>query len=282
LPRPNQQSRIVEILSTLDETIEQTEALIAKMQQVKAGLMHDLFIRGVTSDRCLRPTREQAPDLYKESPLGWIPKEWETSPIASIAESLVDGPFGSNLKSEHYVVEPGVRVVRLQNIQEGYYDDSDPVFVSQHHADYLSRNAVNSGDVLIAALGDENYPVGRSCCYPVDLPPAINKADCFRLRCLSDIAINTYMMHFLNTATARTQIKRYEQGVTRRRTNLGNLRRIIVVLPDIDEQRRIIERLASVSTQVEAGELQVEKLHQQKLGLMNDLLTGRVYVKEAC
>jgi type I restriction enzyme S subunit len=277
-PGSDQQQKIAEILSTLDETIEQTEALIVKMQQVKAGLMHDLFTRGVVPDGHLRPTREQAPDRYKESPLGWIPKEWETNPIAAIAESLVDGPFGSNLKSEHYVVEPGVRVVRLQNIQEGHYDDSDPVFVSQHHAEYLSRNAVNPGDVLIAALGDENYPVGRSCCYPGDLPPAINKADCFRLRCMPDLAINTYAMHFLNTASARSQIKRFEQGVTRRRTNLGNLRRVLVTLPKLDEQRRIIQRLASVSKQVETAELEKAKLRLQKHGLMHDLLTGRVRV----
>lgn len=42
-----EQDRIAEILSTLDEAIEQTEALIAKHQQIKAGLMHDLFTRGV-------------------------------------------------------------------------------------------------------------------------------------------------------------------------------------------------------------------------------------------
>lgn len=273
------QRRIAEILSTLDEAIDQTEALIAKHQQIKAGLMHDLFTRGVTPDGHLRPTREQAPDLYKESPIGWILKEWSLKTISTIADSLVDGPFGSNLKSEHYVAEPGVRVVRLQNIQEGYYNDGDPAFVSQRHADYLMRNAVNPGDVLIAALGDESYPVGRACCYPPELPPAINKADCFRLRCHPEMAINTYVMHFLSTAAARDQVKRFEQGVTRRRTNLGNLRRVIAALPSLDEQKCIIQRLAVAGEQISTGELQVEKLRQQKQGLMHDLLTGRVRVR---
>lgn len=276
LPELPQQRRIAEILSTLDEAIEQTEALIAKHQQIKAGLMHDLFTRGVTPDGHLRPTRDQAPDLYKDSPLGWIPKEWDLKSISTIADSLVDGPFGSNLKSEHYVVEPGVRVVRLQNIQEGYYNDRDPAFISQRHADYLMRNAVNPGDVLIAALGDESYPVGRTCCYPTDLPPAINKADCFRLRCHPEVGINTYVMHFLNTAAARNQVKRFEQGVTRRRMNLGNLRRVIVALPSLDEQKCIIQRLAVFGEQIKVAELQAEKLRQQKQGLMHDLLTGRV------
>src|SRR5260370_14414757 len=58
LPPLPQQRRITEVLSILDKTIEQTEALIAKYQQVKAGLMHDLFTRGLTSDGRLRPTKE--------------------------------------------------------------------------------------------------------------------------------------------------------------------------------------------------------------------------------
>ena len=76
LPHPIAQTKIAEILSTVDGAIEQTEALIAKCQQIKAGLMQDLFTRGITPDGHLRPTRAQAPHLYKESPLGWIPKEW--------------------------------------------------------------------------------------------------------------------------------------------------------------------------------------------------------------
>lgn len=273
------QHRITEILSTVDEAIEQTEALIAKYQQIKAGMMQDLFTRGVTPDGKLRPTRTEAPELYREQPLGWIPKEWEVHSLSAIAESLVDGPFGSNVKTEHYVVEPGVRVVRLQNIVEGSYNDADRAFVSQQHADYLGRNKVNPGDVLIAALGEDSYPVGRACCYPKGLPPAINKADCYRLRCKTRFALNAFVMHFLNTEAARKQVRRFEQGVTRRRTNLGNFRRVVVAVPKIDEQNRIVELIAAASRSIELAETLVKKVFLKKRGLMDDLLTGKVRVK---
>jgi type I restriction enzyme S subunit len=42
-------------------------------------VMHDLFTRGVTHDGHLRPTRAEAPDLYKQSSVGWIPLEWRTA-----------------------------------------------------------------------------------------------------------------------------------------------------------------------------------------------------------
>lgn len=70
------QRRIQYILSIIDQTIEKTEALIEKYQQIKAGMMHDLFTRGIGSDGKLRPPREQALELYQHTPIGWIPKEW--------------------------------------------------------------------------------------------------------------------------------------------------------------------------------------------------------------
>ena len=76
-PDPPEQRKIARILTTLDNLIEKTEALIAKYQSIKQGMMHDLFTRGVDESGRLRPTHEQAPDLYKQSELGWIPKEWE-------------------------------------------------------------------------------------------------------------------------------------------------------------------------------------------------------------
>ncbi|MGH7180875.1 MAG: restriction endonuclease subunit S [Nitrospiraceae bacterium] len=273
------QRRIAEVLSTVDEAIEQTEALTAKYQQIKTGLMHDLFTRGVTPDGQLRPTYKQAPHLYKESPLGWIPKEWGLVPIGNLAESVADGPFGSNLKTEHYVIEPGVRVVRLQNVQDGQYNDSDRAFIAESHANFLARNQVIPGDVLIAGLGEDNNVVGRACCYPEGFPTAINKADCFRLRCISLLALNRFVMYFLNTFTARYQVRRFEQGVTRRRINTGNLKRVCVALPSKSEQVRIVSILDNAVRKTEATTEYQAKLRQQKHGLMQDLLSGRVKVE---
>lgn len=67
--------KISEILDTLDTVIHETEAIIAKLKAVKQGLLHDLLTRGIAANGELRPSQSEAPHLYKESPLGWIPKE---------------------------------------------------------------------------------------------------------------------------------------------------------------------------------------------------------------
>jgi type I restriction enzyme S subunit len=189
----------------------------------------------------------------------------------------VDGPFGSNLKTEHYVENPGVRVVRLQNILSGEYDDSERAFVTERHATSLARNRVTAGDALIASLGDASYPVGRSCCYPVDLPDAINKADCFRFRSGTK-CLNEFVMHSMNGPVSRKQVRGYEQGVTMKRINLGNLRRIEIALPSLPEQALVVERLAASQQHIVSTLQLSQKMRHQKAGLLDDLLSGRVRV----
>ena len=132
--------------------------------------------------------------------------------------------------------------------------------------------------MLIAGLGDERYAVGRACCYPADVPPAINKADCFRARCDPTVMKNKFFMLFLNSELARRQMRRFEQGVTRPRINTGNLKRVIACIPGLDEQDSIISKFEAVQETIQTQDVDATALRKQKLGLMQDLLTGKVPV----
>jgi type I restriction enzyme, S subunit len=279
LPPLSQQRKIARILTTVDSLIEKTEALIAKYRAIKQGMMHDLFTRGVNEHGHLRPPYEEAPELYKQSELGWIPKKWCVTTLEDVAESAIDGPFGSNLKTEHYVSEAGVRVIRLQNIDTGHYDDSDRAFISDSHAELLSRHRVIPGDVMVAGMGEDTHPVARACLYPADLPPAINKADCFRVRCKAEQMENPFLMLSLNAHYLRPWIERFAQGVTRTRINVRNLKTLPLKAPPLAEQRAFSRRMFAVAAAVQGLETEKQKLHLQKTGLMQDLLTGKVRVK---
>ena len=80
-PKP-EQTKIAEILSTVDRAIEQTEALIAKQQRIKTGLMQDLLTRGIDEHGNLRSEQTHQ---FKDSPLGRIPVEWEATQIGNVA-----------------------------------------------------------------------------------------------------------------------------------------------------------------------------------------------------
>ncbi|WP_020146695.1 restriction endonuclease subunit S, partial [Thioalkalivibrio sp. ALJ15] len=257
---------------------QKTEALIAKLEKVKEGLLHDLLTRGIDENGQLRPSPEQAPELYKESPLGLIPREWNPKTIGHLSSSIVDGPFGSNLKTEHYVTESGVRVVRLQNITPFEYDDTDRAFIKDDHAEVLSKNIVQPGDVLIASLGDGKHPAGRACLYPPSLPEAINKADCFRLRADSRVASNSYIMLFMNSDLFARQARKWTQGVTLQRINTTSLKRICIFCPPLEEQELISRKFNQALFLLSTKREELDKLILKKQGLMDDLLTGRVRV----
>ena len=77
-----EQTKIAEILSTVDRAIEQTEALIAKQQRIKTGLMQDLLTRGIDEHGNLRSEQTHK---FKDSPLGRIPVEWDAKELGTVA-----------------------------------------------------------------------------------------------------------------------------------------------------------------------------------------------------
>jgi len=144
LAPPPQQQRIAEILSTVDEAIEQTEALIAKTQAIKAGLMHDLFTRGVLPNGQLRPPREEAPQLYKQSPLGWIPREWEVAELGD----LYAEPARNGLYKPAQFHGRGPLMVQMGNMFKGVHLDlrgASPVEVTPAE---FATYGLREGDLL--------------------------------------------------------------------------------------------------------------------------------------
>lgn len=134
--------------------------------------------------------------------LGDVPEGWEVVPLKRVTLERCDGPFGSGLKSEHYV-DAGMRVVRLQNIKADGFSDDDAAFIDLDYASSeLSRHEVLAGDVLIAGLGDERNLVGRACVAPVGIEPAMVKADCFRFRLDTCRAASDFVALQLNTSAA--------------------------------------------------------------------------------
>lgn len=262
-----EQRRIAEILSTVDETIEQTEALIAKTQQVKAGLMHDLFTRGVTADGRLRPPREEAPQLYKQSPLGWIPKEWEARPCSELSDLIT---VGIVIRPAQYYVSEGVPAFRSANIRENGIDPSGLVFISPHSNALLSKSQVRAGDVLSVRTG---YP-GTSAV----VPPAFAGANCIDILITrpSDCLRSTFLSAWINSSFGKEQVLRKQGGLAQQHFNVGELRDLLVALPATSEQDEIVARISAVNDKLAEEEGLARKYQSVKHGLMQDLLIGRV------
>src|SRR4051812_23411698 len=94
-----------------------------------------------------------------------LPRGWCWVCLGELASSepnaITDGPFGSNLKTEHYT-DSGPRVIRLQNIGDSVFNDVS-AHIAESHYQRLQKHRVFAGDLVIAALG-ESLP--RACLIP--------------------------------------------------------------------------------------------------------------------
>lgn len=143
-----------------------------------------------------------------------LPADWATCTLEDLLHpvpgAIVDGPFGSALKSSDYTAK-GCRVIRLNNINVAKFNDTDKAYVDARRFPALRRHEAQAGDILTAALGD---PLGRSCLAPEDLGTAIVKADCFRSR-LHPRVNAELIMFWLNSPPLARYFSEHGKGVGR-------------------------------------------------------------------
>lgn len=191
---------------------------------------------------------------YKDSGVEWlgrVPTHWKVSPLARLATTRCDGPFGSGLKSEHYR-DDGARVIRLQNIRLGEFDDGDSVFIDvEYFRRELMGHEVVAGDLLIAGLGDDNNVVGRACVAPHNLGPSLVKADCFRFR-LNPALVDPKFAAWQLSAGAVAEGARLAKGITRQRIPLSNMGARRLAVPPLAEQIVVTKFLNSEIAKIDA------------------------------
>lgn len=273
------QQKIATILSSIDSAIEKTEALIEKYQHIKAGLMHDLFTRGVLPNCQLRPPRDQAPELYQETAIGWIPKEWHISSLAPKGRAgtswIRTGPFGSSLKGEHWRVD-GHPVITIGALGTGEFIESELLFVGTKDASRLIDFQLKENDVVFSRVAD----VGRSVVVRGAQAGWIMSSNLMRISVNEALLRSDYLqMQLASDSRVKAQIRASVNSGGRDVANSEVLNRLQFAIPKPDEQDRIIAMANLFSRRIGAEMQKGSNLQVQKLGLMQDLLTGKVAVK---
>jgi type I restriction enzyme S subunit len=161
---------------------------------------------------------------------------------ADADNAICDGPFGANLKTEHYVDAPGFRVIRLQNIGTGAFRDEHRAYIDEERFLALKKHEVKAGDMVVAGLVDASI---RCCLVPKTVGPAIVKADSYRFSVHEAIDAE-YVCLYLGSELAHEFATPHHHGLTLTRIGLGNFRGIPVPVPPIDEQRRIVARVTQL------------------------------------
>jgi len=274
LPKfPHQeQTKIAEVLSTVERAIEHTEALISKQQRVKTGLMQDLLTRGI--DKKGNPRSEKT-HQFKDSVLGRIPEEWEATTV------------GSHLLKIEQGWSPDCEVVAAPHGQWGILKTTAVVWggFKDYENKLLPRNLnplphyeVKAGDVLMTR-GGPNSRVGVVVYVHKTQPQLMLSDKLYRL--VPDEVLNPkYLVVALASGQTQSHLSTLKTGLAESQTNISQdiVRRLQILIPHIDEQVLIAEIIHAVDNQSNSYLLQLNKLRSLKTGLMQDLLKGKVRV----
>jgi type I restriction enzyme S subunit len=247
--------------------------LIELLNEQKQVIIHRAVTRGLDPNVRLKPSGIEW--------LGDVPADWEIASLRRFANSRCDGPFGSGLKSIHYA-ETGIRVIRLQNIGHAQFRDDDQAYISEEHYSTLGDHSVLARDLLIAGLGDDRIPAGRSCVAPQHVCPAMVKADCFRFRLKQDRIVPQFMA-FQLSSTARAAAAILSTGATRQRVNLQSMSGRGIAVPPLPVQEEIVIRLTNEIKPFDAAIRStlgaIDLLREYRTLLIADVVTGKLDVR---
>jgi type I restriction enzyme S subunit len=252
LPPLPEQHRIVEILDEADRLRRLRHEADAKAARILPALFLKMFGDPATN------------------PMGW-----PLSRIRDLAIKYSDGPFGSNLKSDHYVPN-GMRVIRLQNIGVGQLIDTDRAFISFEHFNSISKHECRPGDVLIGTLGDPNL---RACIQPEDISIALNKADCVQLRVKPEKATREFVCWLLNMPGTLALAQSLVLGQTRSRISMGRLGELPVPVPPLELQQEFSHKVQVVNSTLAKADSASGKIEGLFSMLMQRAFSGQLTVK---
>ena len=266
-----EQHAIADVLDTLDITIRQTEAIIEKLKQVNQGLLHDILTRGIDASGELRPPRHQAPHLYRDSPLGWIPREWSLQPLAAICDLIRDGTHLPPAR-----VESGPLLLSVRNMKDGrlVLTDQDTRVSEAFFQGMHKHWKIEVGDVLLAIVG---ATIGKVAVVGV-LPRFTLQRSVAVLRGSASRLLNSFLYASMSHKRFQDALWTKVNQTAQPGIYLDQLGGIAICLPSLSEQRAAIECLSAVGARLDSERSSVERLRELKSGLVDDLLTGRVRV----
>ena len=268
LPSLEEQQHITEILDTVDETIALTTSLIAKLKQIRAGLLHDLLTRGLDEDGKLRDAIAH-PEQFKDSPLGLIPKDWEVDKFEKLADAIDPQP-DHRAPPEVNDGEPYIGVGDFRS--NGSIDFNScrkvsSVAVSKQQ----QRFSIEPGDIIFGKIGT------------IGLPKFLPQADYRYALNANTILIKprlcpSFVLWLLQSNLVEKQIQVETHSTSQPAFGILRIRAMLVPISKPEEQIKIITLLDAHENRIRTEEAYLDKLKLQKKGLMHDLLTGRVRV----
>ncbi|MEH7792392.1 restriction endonuclease subunit S [Bacillus safensis] len=265
-----EQYLISEVLRKVDDALLNLEVLINRKNRIKIGMMQDLLTKGVDKDGNIRT--EQTHE-FKDSPIGKIPIDWIVDSLENVTRSLIT--YGIVQAGPH--IPNGIPYIRTGDMSGEFLTTKGLLRTSHEIAAKFNRSRVETNDIVFALRAT----IGKVLLVPEELNGANLTQGTARIAPDNNIVESEYLLWAMRTSYFEKQILEQKKGTTFFEITLAQLRSMLVAYPaNIDEQKIIASNLKSISDNILMLVNRHNKLQKLKVGLMQDLLTGKVKVNE--
>ena len=264
VPPLPEQRKIAAILSSVDDAIEKTRAVIDQVQVVKRGLMQELLTRGLPG----RHTR------FEQTEIGEMPEEWGLFPLEQFIES---GPDNGLYRPQSEYGE-GIPIVRIDAFNDGdLLRGPNLRRVSIGPAD-VARFIVRPGDILINRVNSLSHLAKCALAVSFD-EPTVYESNMMRLTLDSSRLVPEFGFRWLLSEQVKKHLtRRAKRAVAQASVNQNDVRTIPTPCPPRSEQLYVAGVVGSVEQRMEAETGALAVLNEVKHALMSVLLTGELRV----
>lgn len=204
-----------------------------------------------------------------------VPENWVWVRLGSLAQDMADGPFGSNLKTEHYTNNKEVRIIQLSNIGENGWREDNKKYTTFEHAKVIARSKVEAGDIVIAKM----MPAGRAIICPSYEQQYVLSSDAVKF-VPNSLVDNNFCCKGINSYFFQTLVQENTQGITRARTSIKKLKGYPFPLPPLSEQQRIVERIEELFAKLDEAKERLQEVADsfavRKAAILHKAFTGEL------
>lgn len=178
---------------------------------------------------------------------------WKTNKLKDICATFADGDWIESKDQS----PAGIRLLQTGNIGEAVFKERNEKarYISAATFDRLKCTEVLPQDCLISRLPD---PVGRACVVPSINEKMITGVDCTIVRFKPEVSSRWFVYYSLSQAYYE-QVKNSVGGATRQRISRTNLGDVLVPVPPIYEQKRILAVLDKAFSAIDKAKENTEK-----------------------
>ena len=265
LPPLPEQRKIAAILSSVDDAIEASQAVIDQLQVVKKAMMAELLTKGL-------PGRHKK---FKQTEIGQVPEEWE---VAALGDLLSSGP-DNGLYKHLSAYGDGVRIVRIDAFSNGEIVAEDELRRVRIDDTETERFRLATDDILINRVNSLSH-LGKVGFVQTLSEPAVFESNMMRLTVNKAKVLPEFAFAELASERAREHfLSRAKQAVAQASINQQDVKCFPILLPGLTEQQAIVESLATISRRMHREAESLNALVNAKSALMSVLLTGEVRVR---